>query len=120
MSNKSELSKIILDLTDGCGCICHLGTGIKTTCEHCSKEDSNKPESLRKIWKFTQLNEGETWTDEEKQITDFIAKIKAWAKRCVPKRYYCISQNSVRSESFMRELSNKIIDQTLSNIDKAE
>ncbi len=32
---KTPFQKVVDDLTDGCGCACHTGTGYRTLCEHC-------------------------------------------------------------------------------------
>lgn len=33
---KTPFQKVTDDLTGGCGCACHTGTGYRTSCEHCS------------------------------------------------------------------------------------
>lgn len=35
-SPDSPFRKVVDDLTDGCGCACHTGTGYRTSCEHCA------------------------------------------------------------------------------------
>lgn len=32
---KSPFQKVVDDLTNGCGCACHTGTGYRSSCEHC-------------------------------------------------------------------------------------
>lgn len=32
---KTPFQKVTDDLTGGCGCVCHTGTGYRTSCEHC-------------------------------------------------------------------------------------
>jgi hypothetical protein len=31
----STFRDVVDDLTGGCGCVCHTGTGYNTTCAHC-------------------------------------------------------------------------------------
>ena len=67
----SEFSKTTKDLTNGCGCMCHLGVGTKTMCEHCQsqtdKDEMRKmvTKHLNRIWEVGQNNaytaEGVNW-----------------------------------------------------------
>lgn len=34
--SKSPFQRVVDELTDGCGCACHTGTGYRTSCEHCT------------------------------------------------------------------------------------
>jgi hypothetical protein len=32
---KTPFERVVDDLSGGCGCACHTGTGYRTSCEHC-------------------------------------------------------------------------------------
>lgn len=32
---KTPFQRVVDDLTDGCGCACHTGTGYRSSCDHC-------------------------------------------------------------------------------------
>lgn len=37
---KSPFQRVVDDLSGGCGCACHTGTGYRTSCEHCQPDSS--------------------------------------------------------------------------------
>lgn len=34
-TTKTPFQRVVDELTDGCGCACHTGTGYRSSCAHC-------------------------------------------------------------------------------------
>jgi hypothetical protein len=37
---KTPFQRVVDELSGGCGCACHTGTGYRTSCEHCQPDSS--------------------------------------------------------------------------------